>query len=336
MSEQQEKLLEVKNLKTYFRTRAGIVKAVDDVSFSVSSGKTLGIVGESGSGKTISSMSIMQLVPMPPGEIVGGEIWYNGQDLLKLSKSEMRKIRGNEIAMIFQEPMTSLNPVYTIGNQICEVITLHQKVSKREAKDKAIEMLRLVEIPNPEKRINEYPHQLSGGMRQRAMIAMALSCNPGLLICDEPTTALDVTIQAQVLDLINTLKTKVGSAIIMITHALGVIAEVADEVIVMYCGKIMEQADVYSLFENPKHPYTQGLMNSIPSLEGAKEKLTPIPGMVPKLTDIPDGCVFHPRCSSAKEVCSIYAPDIYVSDGHLVRCLKYSEEHGKEWGESNV
>ena len=259
-----EKLLEVKNLKTYFYTDEGVVKSVDDVSFDVEKGKTLGIVGESGCGKSITSLSIMQLVETPPGKIVGGEIIYQGENLLEKNKDQMRKIRGGELAMISQEPMTSLNPVFTVGKQIMEALRLHTDLDKEKAKERAIEMLKLVKIPLPEKRFNEYPHQLSGGMRQRVMIAMALSCNPKLLICDEPTTALDVTIQAQILDLINELKEKLGTSVMMITHDLGVIAEVADDVMVMYAGKVVEYGSADDIFESPKHPYTSGLMNCIP------------------------------------------------------------------------
>ena len=258
-----EKLLEVKNLKTYFYTDEGVVKSVDDVSFDVEKGKTLGIVGESGCGKSITSLSIMQLVETPPGKIVGGEIIYQGENLLEKNKDQMRKIRGGEIAMIFQEPMTSLNPVFTVGKQIMEALRLHTDLDKEKAKERAIEMLKLVKIPLPEKRFNEYPHQLSGGMRQRVMIAMALSCNPKLLICDEPTTALDVTIQAQILDLINELKEKLGTSVMMITHDLGVIAEVADDVMVMYAGKVVEYGSADDIFESPKHQYTSGIMNCI-------------------------------------------------------------------------
>ena len=266
-----ENLLEVKNLKTYFFTDGGVVKSVDDVSFNVKPGKTLGVVGESGCGKSITSLSIMQLVETPPGKIVGGEIIYNGENLLNKDKDEMRKIRGGEIAMIFQEPMTSLNPVFTVGQQIMEALMIHTDMDKTKAKERAIEMLKLVKIPLAEKRFNEYPHQLSGGMRQRVMIAMALSCNPKLLICDEPTTALDVTIQAQILDLINELKEKLGTSIMMITHDLGVIAEVADDVMVMYAGKIVEYGTADQIFETPMHPYTHGLMNCIPKLNDEEE-----------------------------------------------------------------
>ena len=322
-----DKLLEVKNLRTYFHTDDGIVKSVDDVSFEVKRGKTLGVVGESGCGKSITSLSIMQLVEIPPGKIESGEILYEGEDLLKKSKDEMRKIRGGEIAMIFQEPMTSLNPVFTVGQQIMEALTLHTDLDKAAAKERAIEMLKLVKIPLPEKRFNEYPHQLSGGMRQRVMIAMALSCNPKLLICDEPTTALDVTIQAQILDLINELKEKLGTSIMMITHDLGVIAEVADDVMVMYAGKIVEYGDADAIFEHPKHPYTHGLMGCIPKLTDEDHaRLSVIEGMVPSFDDMPKGCAFCPRCTEAKAICRERMPELVDVDGQKVRCFKYTSE----------
>lgn len=322
-----DKLLEVKNLKTYFYTDDGVVKSVDDVSFNVKRGKTLGVVGESGCGKSITSLSIMQLVETPPGKIVNGEILYEGEDLLKKSKDEMRKIRGGEIAMIFQEPMTSLNPVFTVGQQIMEALTLHTDLDKAAAKERAIEMLKLVKIPLPEKRFNEYPHQLSGGMRQRVMIAMALSCNPKLLICDEPTTALDVTIQAQILDLINELKEKLGTSVMMITHDLGVIAEVADDVMVMYAGKIVEYGDADAIFETPRHPYTRGLMDCIPKLTDEDHvRLSVIDGMVPSFDEMPKGCAFCPRCTEAKTICHEKMPELVEVDGQLVRCFKYSDE----------
>lgn len=322
-----ENLLEVKNLKTYFFTDGGVVKSVDDVSFTVESGKTLGVVGESGCGKSITSLSIMQLVETPPGRIVGGEILYNGENLLEKNKDEMRKIRGGEIAMIFQEPMTSLNPVFTVGQQIMEALMIHTDMDKAKAKERAIEMLKLVKIPMPEKRFNEYPHQLSGGMRQRVMIAMALSCNPKLLICDEPTTALDVTIQAQILDLINELKEKLGTSIMMITHDLGVIAEVADDVMVMYAGKIVEYGTADQIFETPMHPYTHGLMNCIPKLNDEEEThLHVIPGMVPSPDRMPQGCAFCPRCSEAKKICEEKMPELTEVNGQKVRCFKYTSE----------
>ena len=328
-----EKLLEVKNLKTYFYTDEGVVKSVDDVSFDVEKGKTLGIVGESGCGKSITSLSIMQLVETPPGKIVGGEIIYQGENLLEKNKDQMRKIRGGEIAMIFQEPMTSLNPVFTVGKQIMEALRLHTDLDKEKAKERAIEMLKLVKIPLPEKRFNEYPHQLSGGMRQRVMIAMALSCNPKLLICDEPTTALDVTIQAQILDLMrNELKRKAGIlSVMMITHDLGVIAEVADDVMVMYAGKVVEYGSADDIFESPKHPYTSGLMNCIPKLTDEDHtRLDVIKGMVPSFDQMPKGCAFCPRCSEAKDICRERMPELMDVNGHKVRCFKYS----KEWEEA--
>ena len=322
-----EKLLEVKNLKTYFYTDDGVVKSVDGVSFSVEKGKTLGIVGESGCGKSITSLSIMQLVETPPGKIVDGEIIYEGEDLLKKNKEEMRKIRGGQIAMIFQEPMTSLNPVFTVGEQIMEALRIHTDLDKHQAKERAIEMLKLVKIPLAEKRFNEYPHQLSGGMRQRVMIAMALSCNPKLLICDEPTTALDVTIQAQILDLINELKEKLGTSIMMITHDLGVIAEVADDVMVMYAGRVVEYGSADAIYESPKHPYTAGLMDCIPKLSDADDKrLSVIEGMVPSFDQMPKGCAFCPRCTEAKKICAENVPELVEVDGQKVRCFKYTSE----------
>lgn len=327
-----ENLLEVKNLQTYFFTDNGVVKSVDDVSFEVKKGKTLGIVGESGCGKSITSLSIMQLVETPPGKIVGGEILYNGEDLLKKNKEEMRKVRGGKIAMIFQEPMTSLNPVFTVGEQIVEALRIHTDLDKHKAKERAIEMLKLVKIPLAEKRFNEYPHQLSGGMRQRVMIAMALSCNPELLICDEPTTALDVTIQAQILDLINELKEKLGTSIMMITHDLGVIAEVADDVMVMYAGKIVEYGSADDIFESPKHPYTSGLMACIPKLtDDSEARLSVIKGMVPSFDQMPKGCAFCPRCTEAKKICEEQMPELVEVGSQKVRCFKYTE--GWEAGE---
>ena len=333
MNSISEKILEVKNLKTSFFTDEGEMKAVDDVSFNVYKGKTLGIVGESGCGKSVTSLSIMRLIPNPPGRIVGGEILYKGRDLLTYSPSEMRMVRGNEISMIFQEPMTSLNPVFTIGNQIRETIKLHQKLSKSDTQNKAIEMLKLVGIPAPEKRINDYPHQLSGGMRQRVMIAMALSCNPHILIADEPTTALDVTIQAQILELLKELQSKVGMGLILITHDLGVIAEVADEVIVMYAGRVVEHAPVREIFRHPKHPYTKGLLGSIPTLNKdptgkiKKKRLEAIPGIVPNLLHLPQGCRFQERCSYVQDLCRAQEPDLrnYAENNensHLIRCVR--------------
>ena len=322
-----EKILEVKHLKTYFHTDAGLSKAVNDVSFSVGKGKTLGIVGESGCGKSITSMSIMGLVEIPPGEIAGGEIIFDGEDLLKKSEDEMSKIRGKKIAMIFQEPMTSLNPVFTIGQQIVETLMLHEKMTKKQARERGIEMLKMVKIPMAEKRFDEYPHQLSGGMRQRVMIAMALCCNPELLICDEPTTALDVTIQAQILELINELKEKTGTSVMMITHDLGVIAEVADDVMVMYAGKVVEYATCDQIFEKPMHPYTSGLMNCIPKLDDDDTKrLSVIEGMVPSFDDMPAGCAFCPRCPQARQICREKMPELVEAEGRKVRCFKYTQE----------
>lgn len=324
------KLLEVKDLKTYFYTDEGVVKSVDGVSFSVDKGETLGVVGESGCGKSITSMSIMQLIGKP-GKIVNGEIDFKGENLLNKDKEEMRKIRGKEIAMIFQEPMTSLNPVYTVGQQIMEAVLIHEDMTKEQARERAIQMLDLVKIPDAEKRLNSYPHEFSGGMRQRVMIAMALSCNPEFLICDEPTTALDVTIQAQILNLINELKEKTGTAVMMITHDLGVISEVVDNVMVMYAGQVVEYTDVDTVFEKPLHPYTQGLISCIPKLGGQEEKLSTIKGMVPSFNDMPEGCLFCPRCEYAKDICRKERPELVDLDGHQVRCFKYTDR----WEEEN-
>ena len=327
-------LIEVIGLKTYFYTQSGVVRAVDGVNFTIEPEKTLGIVGESGCGKSVTALSILRLIPSPPGKIQAGEILFhrNGEvlDLTRIDprSSRMRSIRGNEIAMIFQEPMTSLNPVYTIGNQIMESIILHQNLNKRMARIKAIEMLQAVGIPLPEQRMGEYPHQLSGGMRQRAMIAMALSCNPALLIADEPTTALDVTIQAQVLKLMNNLRKEFKASILFITHDLGVIAGMADDVAVMYLGKIVEFGTVGDIFHHPKHPYTQGLMNSIPSVRiGTKKRLVPIEGVVPDLLDVPQGCGFGPRCPKNSEICSNKIPVLKeVASGHEVACWLYENK----------
>lgn len=315
-------LLQIKNLKTYFYTSDGLVKAVDDVTWEVGAGEVIGLVGESGCGKSVTALSILRLIPDPPGKIVGGEIWFKGSNLLMLPINEMRKIRGNDISMIFQEPMTSLNPVFTIGDQIAEVLELHQKMSKKAAIEKAVEMLKLVGIPSPERRVKEYPHELSGGMKQRAMIAMALACNPKVLIADEPTTALDVTIQAQILDLMLKLKTELNTAIVLITHDLGVIAEMAQKVVVMYAGKVMEQAEVTEIFDHPLNPYTQGLLNSLPKIDAArKQRLNAIPGIVPSLYDLPKGCKFSPRCQYVMEICHQSEPDLKeVTPGHFSRC----------------
>jgi len=320
-------LLEVRNLKTYFDVRGGVLKAVDDVSFTMQPGETLGVVGESGCGKSVTAASIMRLIPMPPGRIAGGEILFDGIDIVKQPESEMRKIRGKMISMIFQEPMTSLNPVFTVGDQVAEVIGLHEKHSRRAIRERVIEAFRLVRIPAPESRIQEYPHQMSGGMRQRVMIAMALACHPKLMIADEPTTALDVTIQAQILDLMNRLKEETGASILFITHDLGVIAEMAQKVAVMYAGKIMESADAETLFADPKHPYTVGLMNSIPVLGiGKKEKrLSTIAGVVPSLFNLPRGCLFNERCTAVRKECAGAAPPmIDLGGGHIVRCHLYA------------
>lgn len=319
---QNNSLLQIKNLKTCFYTSDGIVKAVDDVSWEVAPGEVIGLVGESGCGKSVTALSILRLIPDPPGKIVAGEILFKQKNLMSLSLEEMRKIRGNDISMIFQEPMTSLNPVFTIGAQIAEAIQLHQKLNKKAALEKSIEMLKLVGIPSPEKRAKEYPHELSGGMKQRAMIAMALSCNPKILIADEPTTALDVTIQAQILDLMLKMKDEFNASIVLITHDLGVIAEMAQQVVVMYAGKVMEQADVNEIFENPLNPYTQGLLNSLPKMDTAhKQKLNTIPGIVPSLYDLPKGCKFSPRCSYVMEVCQESEPGLVeVVPGHFSRC----------------
>jgi len=317
-------LLEIKNLKTYFYTDEGISKAVGGVDLEINRGEILGVIGESGSGKSVTALSVIQLVAIPPGKIVSGKIWFEGKNLLEMSLDEIRRIRGNKISMIFQEPMTSLNPVLTIGNQIIENIVTHQKLDKLQARKQAIEMLKLVGIPSPEKRIDEYPHQLSGGMRQRAMIAMALSCRPKLLIADEPTTALDVTIQAQILELIRKMRKEIGMAVMMITHDLAVIAEVADNVAVAYGGKVMEYGDVISIFKDPLHPYTKALYNSIPRItDSKKRRLEVIEGIVPNPLDLPEGCSFHPRCKFAKQICKQMDPELVALGARKVRCLMY-------------
>lgn len=324
-------LLNVSHLKTWFHTFEGVAKAVDDVSVQINKGQVVGIVGESGCGKSVTARSIMRLIPDPPGKIEGGEILFDGIDLVNLSMEEMRTIRGNRISMIFQEPMTSLNPVFTIGDQIGEMFRLHQNMSKRDSLAKAAEMLARVQIPSPRSRVNDYPHQLSGGMRQRAMIAMALSCDPEILIADEPTTALDVTVQAQILDLMLKLQEDFDTSIMMITHDLGVIAEIASRVVVMYAGKVVEEADTIPLFENPQHPYTRGLLKSIPKLGGRttseRTRLSEIEGMVPGLLDLPQGCSFGPRCGDVKEICRQKEPPIKETDsGNLVRCWLYHDD----------
>lgn len=325
MSE-NDTILQVKNLRTSFFTEDGEVKAVDGVSFDVQKGKTLGIVGESGSGKSITSLSIMRLVN-EPGKIVDGEILFKGEDLLQKSEREMRSMRGNVISMIFQEPMTSLNPVYTVGRQIAEAFEIHQGKSRKEALAEAKDLLQLVGIPSPEKRIHQYPHELSGGMRQRVMIAIALACTPDLLIADEPTTALDVTIQAQILELMKDLQNKLGMTVIMITHDLGVVAETCDHVAVMYCGKVVEYADVLSLFKNPKHPYTIGLLQSLPRHDIDQEELQAIKGTVPSPTEMPKGCRFAPRCPYAMSICHERLPELKkTEDNNEVRCWMYTDE----------
>jgi len=320
-------LLEVKNLSTQFFTQDGIVRAVDDVSFYVMPGETLGVVGESGCGKSMTGLSIMRLIPNPPGKIVAGEIVFNGQDILQMSDNEVRRIRGHEIAMIFQDPMTSLNPVLTINRQISEALQLHLGMNREQARNRAIELLRMVGIPNADERVDQYPHQFSGGMRQRVMIAMALSCNPKLIIADEPTTALDVTIQAQILDLMRTLQSERDTGVIMITHSMGVVAGMADRVQVMYAGHIVEAASTEEIFGNPRHPYTVGLMKSIPRLDAtSKEKLEPIRGLPPDLIDLPDMCPFVPRCNFAREKCEQKRPPLLpVNDGHFSACWFWEE-----------
>lgn len=320
----EQEILKVKNLKTHFFTEAGVVKAVDGIDFELKKGHTLGIVGESGSGKSITAMSIMGLIPVPPGKIVDGEIFFKGNDLLKYNQEQMRKIRGNEISMIFQDPMTSLNPVLRVGEQISEALRLHMGLKKDAAWKKSVELLAKVGIPEPEIRAKSYPHEFSGGMRQRAMIAMALSCNPELLIADEPTTALDVTIQAQILDLMIELKEELNTATIMITHDLGVVAEVCDEVLVMYAGKPVEHTDIETLFESPKHPYTWGLLKSIPNIDDDQEKLDPIKGLPPDLRKLPKGCSFAERCEHVMDICYDRKPELKeIEKGHFVACHLY-------------
>jgi oligopeptide/dipeptide ABC transporter ATP-binding protein len=318
-------VLEIKNLKTYFFTYEGTAKAVDGVSYRLAKGEPLGIVGESGCGKSVTALSVLRLIPVPPGKVVGGEILFKGKNLLTLPENEMRRIRGNRISMIFQEPMTSLNPVFTVGNQIQEPFKLHQGLSKKESLEKTIEMLRIVNIPTPEKCVERYPHELSGGMRQRVMIAMALACKPEILIADEPTTALDVTIQAQILDLMTQLKEELGMAIILITHNLGVIAEMVTRVLVMYAGKIVEEAKTGTLFDHPQHPYTLGLLKSIPRLGDkfrvGKIRLAEIPGVVPSLYDLPPGCKFSTRCPSVMNICRQREPKLKeIGEGHFSSC----------------
>ena len=323
-----EELLRVENLHTYFSTYAGLAKAVDGVSFSMASGEMVGVVGESGCGKSVMAKSLMRLIPDPPGRIVHGEISFAGLKILDLTEKQMQKIRGNDISMIFQEPMTSLNPTYTVGAQLCEVFTLHQGLTKKEALEGAVALLKMVGIPSPAARVREYPFQMSGGMRQRVMIAMALACRPKIILADEPTTALDVTIQAQVLELIHQLQRELQTSMILITHDLGVIAETVRRVLVMYTGKVVEQANVDDLFNNPLHPYTQGLMESLPSLEKEVDRhsgvLKEISGVVPDLCRLPPGCSFFPRCPSMKDICQVEAPNLVeVEKNHYARCWLY-------------
>ena len=322
-----EQILRVENLETTFYTDEGVVPAVEDLSFTLDAGETLAIVGESGCGKTVTSLSILRLISWPPGKITNGHIYYKDTDLLTISEKEMRSIRGNDISMIFQEPMTSLNPVFTIGHQIMESLQFHQNMSKEQARQRAIEMLSLVGIHTPEKCINDYPHQLSGGMRQRVMIAMALACNPRILIADEPTTALDVTIQAQILRLMIDLKEKTNTSIILITHDLGIVAQIAQRVMVMYAGESVETADVKSVFKNPLHPYTVGLLESLPKINRDQEKLYNIRGTVPSPKDYPAGCRFSPRCDHCQDKCRNEKPPLIdLGDGRQVRCWLYAEE----------
>ena len=320
-------LLRVQDLRTHFFTHEGTVRAVDGVSFTIMKGETLGLVGESGCGKSVTALSIMRLIPSPPGRILSGEILLEGSDLLSLNERQMRDIRGCKISMIFQEPMTSLDPVFTIGDEIMETVRLHQGLNRSDAKKEVIEALRTVGIADSERRIKNYPHELSGGMRQRAMIAMALSCNPALLIADEPTTALDVTIQAQILRLIDDIKRKLGTSVLLITHDLGVVSEMCDHVAVMYAGLIVEYTDIHTIFEQPLHPYTIGLKKSIPSLDVEVERLDTIKGLVPSLIDIPPGCPFHPRCTHTMPVCRKEMPELTkVDKGHRVKCHLFEPE----------
>jgi peptide/nickel transport system ATP-binding protein/oligopeptide transport system ATP-binding protein len=322
----QKPLLEIRSLSTHFFTEEGVIRAVEDVNFEIYPGEILSLVGESGCGKSVTGLSILRLISSPPGKIVSGQILFDGRNLLDLEEREMEKVRGNDISMIFQEPMTSLNPVFTIGDQIMEAILLHQKVNRGTARKKAIEMLDRVRIPSPETTIDAYPHQLSGGMRQRAMIAMALSCQPKLLIADEPTTALDVTIQAQVLHLLREIQRDMGMAVMLITHDLGVVTEIADRVAVMYAGRIMEYSPIQTLFQHVRNPYTKGLLDSIPSLEEKPRRLNVIPGQVPNPRDLPEGCTFHPRCYLSTEECKKKEPPLFqVNENHFSRCIRWKE-----------
>jgi oligopeptide/dipeptide ABC transporter ATP-binding protein len=320
-----EPLLRVRDLQTHFFGDGGVVRAVDGVSFDVHAGQTLAVVGESGSGKSVTALSILRLVPQPPGRIIGGEVVFRGRDLREASEREMRAIRGKAISMIFQEPMTSLNPVFTCGEQIIETLVLHERISRQVARKRAIEMLELVGIQLPAQRVDEYPHQMSGGMRQRVMIAMALACHPAVLIADEPTTALDVTIQAQILELLRRLQREMGMAVILITHDLGVVAETADHVAVMYAGRVVEYCDVRSAFRKPLHPYTAGLQASLPKLGATEDRLRVIPGTVPNPAKFPIGCRFHPRCPVAQNRCLTDPDLVEIETGHLSRCLRAAE-----------
>ncbi|PSL45956.1 peptide/nickel transport system ATP-binding protein/oligopeptide transport system ATP-binding protein [Salsuginibacillus halophilus] len=330
-NENNEALLEVDNLKTFFYIDDKVARAVDGVSFSVHRGETVALVGESGSGKSITSMSIMQLIPSPPGKIEEGSVKLEGKELLKLSERQMTKVRGNEIGMIFQEPMTSLNPVFTIGEQLAEPLVKHKGMKKKDAKAEAVKLLKRVGFPRAEETVKEHPHQLSGGMRQRVMIAMALACDPKLLIADEPTTALDVTIQAQILDLMQEIKEKYNSAILMITHDLGVVAETADRVLVMYGGQVVENAPSKVLFTEPKHPYTEGLLDSMPDVGDEKERLESIKGTVPPAHNFPEGCRFAPRCKYAMKECTEAVPELReIAPNHQVRCILYEDRGGEK------
>lgn len=322
----QATLVQVSKLKTHFFTEDGIVPAIDGIDFEIREGETLAIVGESGSGKSVTSLSLMRLIPSPPGKIIDGDITFKGESLLQKTEAEMRNIRGNKISMIFQEPLTSLNPVFRVGEQIAETLILHQNMNKQEALTEAVELLKLVGIPEPERRIKQYPHELSGGMRQRIMIAMALACKPELLIADEPTTALDVTIQSQILQLMKQLKKSTNMSIVLITHDLGVVAEMADRVIVMYAGQVVEQGDVFTIFESPKHPYTEGLLKSMPGYEQRTGQLFAIDGVVPNPLHLPPGCRFAPRCKYAVDLCRSDVPQVInTNDEELVRCWKYTD-----------
>lgn len=324
-------LLEIDNLSTYFDTVAGTVRSVDGVSYCLNAGRTLGVVGESGCGKSVTALSILRLIPTPPGRYAGGQVRYRGTNLLDLSEKQMRQIRGNRISMIFQEPMTSLNPVLTVGRQIAETVMVHQGLNKRDAYRRAEEMLKLVQIAEPERRVHEYPHQLSGGMRQRVMIALALACNPEVLIADEPTTALDVTIQAQIIDLLRTLQQKLGMGIVMITHDLGVVAECCDRVVVMYAGRKVEEAPVTELFDHPLHPYTRALMASMPSMNTSTERLAEIPGMVPAPSELGRGCSFAPRCTYATQRCHDETPDLDAhGHDHIVACFEVDRVRARQ------